>query len=153
MKKRAFILLEILIACTLLALCIAPLMQKPIQLYRSQISALENIEKQRLADLAFVEIKEMLLRNQIPWKKLPTSKEKTIEFPLSLAYFQIPHCSPKPIERRAFFTYRREKLGFKGETYLLLDVEIWFGSNPPPKKRSRKNPRFSYQVIVKKVNQ
>ncbi len=152
MRKRSFILLEILIACSLLALCAAPLMSRPVFLYRSQMKALQNLELERLADLSFAEVKEMLLKNQIPWKKLPTEKKPKAEYPLPAIDLQIPHCEPSPMERKAIFTLQKEKLGIKGDLFLLLDVEIWFGpGDPPPKRKKNAPPRFHYRTIVKKV--
>ena len=140
MKKRTFILLELLIACTLLALCAAPLMRKPIELYQMQVKALEEIEKQRLADRAFAEIKIHLLTNQIPWEKLPSKTSKVKMRSLPPATMQIPHAEPKEIKRRAIIRCKGEKTGIKGEVIRMLEIEIQFEpfeedpKTPPPSK-------------------
>lgn len=146
MKKRSFVLLEILIACTLLTLCIAPLMRKPVELYRTQMQALQAIEKQRLADLAYADVKVLLLNNQIRWEHLPTKSDVEREYPLPPAIVQIPYCDPAPLERKFTLKCKGEKVGMKGETVRIYIVEILF---PPTKKGS---PRYIYRTIVTKSN-
>ena len=148
MKKRTFILLELLIACTLLALCAAPLMRKPIELYQMQVRTLEEVEKQRLADRAFAETKVHLLTNKIAWDKLPSKTAKVKTRSLPPAIMQIPHAAPKEIKRRAVIRCKGEKTGLKGEVIRMLQIEIQFEpfeENPkaPPA------PKYLYRTIAR----
>ena len=61
MQKRPFILLEVLVALTLVALCAIALISTPIRIYRSEMRLLEEGEGELLADWTFSEIKEQLL--------------------------------------------------------------------------------------------
>lgn len=125
MKKRNFLLLEILIAFSFVIFCIVPLVIGPIKMYRTELASLEKMEKERLADLTFCEIQELLLRNGIPWEKLPENEELTDPFKLELIHLQIPGAKLKKIERRFVLKCRREKIGKKGQIYRLLDVVIY----------------------------
>jgi hypothetical protein len=146
MKKRPFVLLEILIAFTLLTLCIVPLMRKPVELYRTQMTALQEVERQRLADLAFADVKVLLLNNGIRWEELPKKKDPKKEFPLSPATIQIPYCEPRSQDRVFTLKCEGEKIGMKGETIRMYVVEIKF---PPSKKKA---PRYIYRTLVTKLN-
>ena len=141
MKKRPFILLEILIACALLGLCAIPLMSKPIHLYKGELEGLRKMEKERLADLAFIEVKEALLRNEIPWNSLPAKRKKTSKISLSPATLEIPGYGPQLIEREVEFTFLGKRTGNQGESCFLLDVGIFF-------EYSAKTP-YNYRLIAK----
>jgi len=80
MKKRPFLLAEILLAVFLIAVCALPLVKGPIVIYRKELENMEKIQKQRLATLAFFEIKKKLYEQQIPWKELTKEKAQTRHF-------------------------------------------------------------------------
>ena len=145
-KKQPFLLLEILVAIFIVCLCLIPLIQNPIQSYRAEIDLLEEMEKERLADLTFVEIKEMLLKNAIPWEKLPLPDHKTGPFSLPPAQLHIPGQPPKSLERS--FTLHcwkpDEKVGPHGEVYRRLHIRLNFlhkKGHPPHSLIVRRLPR------------
>lgn len=148
-KKRYSLLLEILLACTLLTLCAAPLIRKPMELYKRELQVLKDVEKERLADLSFTEVKLQLLKHEIPWKQLPTKETKKSVLPLSPALLQIPCHEAALMERRAIFRHMKEKLSTTGDIVRLLEIEIEFEPFHKPHTK-RTTPRYRYQVIVKK---
>jgi len=145
MKKRTFLLLEILIAFLLVALCAVPLVSQPLKLYRSEIQFLERLERERLADWTFSEIKELFLKNEIPWTKIPPKGDKTAFFPLPPAKIEIPGCRPKSIDRTYTLQCKGEKEGLHDELYRLLWVEVQF-SPPLPK-----TPPYIFRMTVQKA--
>jgi hypothetical protein len=79
MKKRNFLLLEILLAVTLLALCIVPLVRNPICFYKKEMETLIDLEKKRIENEALLEIRQLLFKNQIPWNEFPMrNKEEAL---------------------------------------------------------------------------
>jgi hypothetical protein len=140
MKKRTFLLLEILIAFFLVSLCIVPLVRQPIALYRSDVKKLEAMEKERLADWTFTEVKEKLLKNEIPWEKIPKLRETTELFHLPDAEIHLPGCQPKVI-KRAFTLYGKgAKPGKDGADYRQLYVHIYFDKD-----------KYTFRLPAKKV--
>lgn len=146
MKKRSFILLEILIALTLVILCAIPLIVKPIHAYRFEMQAFEEMEGERLADWTFSEIKEKMLKNEIPWDKLPSHKGTTGPFPLEPGSIHIPGRQPKKIERSFTLFGKGEKQGISGETYRMLYVKIAFDP-----VLSKKKKIYTYRLPVQKI--
>ena len=126
MRKRSFILLEVLIAVSLISLCAVPLVVRPLQIYRAEMNLLWEIEGERLADWSFSEIKEKLLKNEIPWKKLPDKEEKELSFSLPDAIVSIPGGKQRKIKREFILTCRRDDEGFKGEVYRMFEVRMIF---------------------------
>jgi hypothetical protein len=138
LKKRPFLLLEILIALMLVILCAIPLAIEPLRLYRSEMKLLAEIEGERLADWTFSEIKEKLLRNDIPWEDLPLENKAPRSYPLEPSDIHIPGRSKKQIQRSFTLTCQRQKEGLQGEIYRIFDVDIYFTPRLSHRKK-RKN--------------
>lgn len=124
MKKRTFLLLEVLLAFSLVTLCIIPLVRQPLKLYKSEVECLEKLEMERLAEWTFSEIKEILLRNEIPWEKIPAKSTTSEPFPLSDAKVEIPGCKTRIIKRSFTLTGRGEKRGSEKTLYRQLGVYL-----------------------------
>lgn len=140
MKKRPFLLLEVLIALLLVILCAVPLVNQPLKLYKKEIKNLETMEMERLADWTFTEVKEILLKNEIPWKKIPAKAETTALFSLPPSTIQIPGCTPKKIERSFQLSGRGEKIGTGNATVRQLGVYIFLNEE-----------KYTFRLPVKKI--
>ena len=155
MKKKPFLLLEILIAILLVSLCLIPLIQSPIQSYRAEMRLLEEMEGERLAALSFSCVKEKLFNAEIPWEKLPSLTEKTASIPLPPITIEIPGAKPKKIERSFVLrcNKRGEKEGPNGELYRIIHVDIEFRPKLTQKKTKKENGDYSYRLVVRKILQ
>ncbi len=140
---RPFLLLEVLIAFTLVALCGIPLIVQPMKSYRSEIALLEEVELQRLADYSFSEIKESMLSHKISWEKLPAMNQTTGPFKLGTEMIQVPGREPKKIERSYTLFGKGEKESENGEIYRMIYVKLQF--SPPLKKAP------TYRVAVQRM--
>lgn len=138
--KRNFLLLEVLLAVALVALFAAPLMRWPIRHYRSQIDRLEEFERQRIADWTFTEIKENLLKEGIPWEKLP-GKEQSLTLYLSDVPMMLENLPSRTISRSYTLRCKGEKQGLHGEIFRLYKVEI----------NLNKKKTYRYKILVQKI--
>lgn len=116
--------MEILIAFTLVALCIVPLVRNPFQWARNELKKLELLEQERIADWTFTEIHEMFLKNEIPWEKLPKRKETAGPFSLPDAKILLPGNKEKKVSRSFTLAGRGEKIGTGGQEYRQIYVNI-----------------------------
>ncbi|MBI5346947.1 MAG: hypothetical protein HZB76_07390 [Chlamydiae bacterium] len=139
-KKHHYFLVEVLIALSLILLCIVPLMQNPIKFFQSERKELEKLEYERISDLTFLELKEKLYKNEIPWK-LKHTKEETASVTLSPFTLKINDDYKKQIPRSYQMWFKREK-GNSKETYRILVVQIQIGEKEKPNE---------YKVFVKKT--
>ncbi len=144
MKKRPFVLLEVLIALLLVTLCIVPLLRGPILQYRMEIRAIERLEKQRVADWTFTEIQEQLLKNEIAWNDLPVKNKTTRRWELPPAQIQIPGCAPQWVSRFVSLKCELEKEGLKGEQYKRLCLRIYFSP------KDKVNEGILFRLVVQK---
>ena len=146
MKKRPFVLLEVLLALFLVIIALVPLVRQPLKLYRSEMIFLEEMERERLADWTFSEIREQFLKGEIPWKKLPAKGEKSDPFFLPKAAVHLPLSSPKEVGRSFTLRCIGEKKGTQGETYRSFNVSIEF--QPILNKKKKK---YTFRLLVQKM--
>lgn len=123
-KKRSFVLLEALIALSLLAIFTPWLMRLPIEHYQRQIKAFEKIEEERIADWSYSEVKEMLLKQDISQDKLPLKGQKAFEWSLPDAQMHLPFLPPRLVHRMCKLECKREKEGSNGDIYRLYALTI-----------------------------
>lgn len=101
-----------------------------------------------MADWTFSEIKELLLKNEIPWGKLPALHEKSDPFPLDDGFIHVPGRKKKKIERSFTLFGKGEKLGEEEKIYRMLYVSIQF--DPPLEKG--KNKIYTYRLVVQRIS-
>ncbi len=65
--KRPFLLLEVLIAIALVALCAYPLISPHYRLAGEKQSAIRRLQLERGADEAFCEVQERLYKGEVSW--------------------------------------------------------------------------------------
>lgn len=127
MLKQPFLLIEVLVALLLVSLCLVPLVRQPIQMFRYEIKKLEKMEKERLADWAFSEAKELFLKHEIPWNKIPQKGAKTGPFFLKDQLLQLPGKLAKKVPCHFFLTGRGAKTGLNGEDYRQVYMTLYVG--------------------------
>lgn len=66
--KRPILLLEVLIAMVLVALCAFPLLSPHFMMLRQEKKHLENLEADRIANVVFVDIVEKMYQETITWE-------------------------------------------------------------------------------------
>jgi biopolymer transport protein ExbD len=127
---RPFLLLELLIALSILLCCIVPLVRNPLSFFQSELSSLENIELERLAILALIEAKEKLYLGENPTKRE--------SFTLELA--DLPK---RKIEKQVTVKIDKDE----EQTQAFAKIEVLFLC---PKKKEKK---FAYKVLLKEKNE
>ncbi len=143
-KKRPFFLLEILIAMSLVTLCVAPLMKGPINRHKEEMERLTRMEQSRIAAWTFSEIVEKILKNEIRWEFIPKLSETSALISLSEVELKLP---PLPEERtmsRKFYLKTiEEKTKPEGPIHRLIAVHLLITAG----KKSR---QFTYRLTVSK---
>ncbi len=120
--------MEVLIAIALLGVFAPWLMSLPTRHYKLQIERFEALEKQRIADWSYSEVKELLFKNSIPWESLPEFAEPAATFSLSDVPLHLPGLSSKTIPRSFSLRCKREKEGKQGEIFRLYEMILSFSA-------------------------
>ena len=139
MKKRPSLLLEVLLAMSLLALCATALIRQPILFHRAEVEQLERVASDRIAAWTYTEICQKLIKGEFSWSQIPTVKGKSKKFTLPDTLFRVPSLFSRSATRSYFLETLREKQSEDGRITRLVSVHIQIGSG-------RKKRQFSYQL-------
>lgn len=142
-KKRSYLLLELLIAFTLLITCLLPLTQNPLKMVANEREMLEKLELAREADLLFADVKRRLYTNQISYDKFTKWEDKLEPFKLELGK---NYTKTFKREIRLRSQVKEVKKNKAGEEIRLLNVHIAFISRN--KKKNQNTLVFKYKVFV-----
>jgi hypothetical protein len=156
MKKRSFLLLELLIAIFLLGTCALPLVQVPMGAMRETIKSCYRLQLQRIADLAFADIKTRLYQHEIEWKQLlkSSSKEKELVMDDTIE-IALKGLGRRTFERRCY-VYSVGKTGKEGDEHRLVTILIALQSKPHrfnlfPRKSTHKDTAvYQYELFISK---
>ncbi len=113
---------------------------------------LEEMERERISEWSFSEVKEKLLNREIPWDRLPSKRETSLPISLLPKILELPGTKQRKVERSFTLHCTGEKEGEKGEIYRMLRVDIFF--NPPLKSKKgkkRRKDKYSYRLVVQKI--
>ncbi len=146
-QKRSYVLLEVMIALVLVCLCLLPLALNPIKTLQKEIEMLEEIEYERIAEITFMQIKEMLLKNEIPWEDLSTSQKVKKKNNLAPVFLSLPGFYEKKIERAFKIYCPHEKEGMQSTIYrhILLSIELF--------NQAKKTQLYEYHLFAQKQMQ
>jgi len=140
-RKKSFLLAEILLTLFLIAVCALPLVKGPIIIFRKELQSIEQIERQRLANLAFFNIKKKLYKKEIPWKELEKEGGKIRRY-LYDEDLSIAHLKKKKIKIHYRIYPILPKIEPEKSSHRLLEIPIYFDK--------AKQTDIKYQVYAKK---
>lgn len=147
MKKKYFVLLEILIALFIITICSIPLISGPIYFYKKEVKSLEELELQRMEKKALFEIRKLLFENKIPWDSFSNKKKSEAQvFFLKEKILRLKNFNEKKVPVYYRIWTEKEKEGENSVIYRKLGVEISFFD--PFKKRKK---RFTHFLFARKI--
>ncbi len=146
MVKRFFILFEILLAITLVALIAIPLTFSSVRFLMHQQEQLELMECERIADLSFVDIKENLYRQSPSWKEL-TSSENRRDLPPT--FLKLKGFKEKRVDR--YFEYilqDHDTIGNETFGHLEIILHLIFRHG-----KSVDDRIYDYHLLIRKIQE
>ncbi len=143
-NRRHFLLLEVLIAFSLVLLCAFPLLTTQVFIAKAEKQSLHDIEIDRLVNIVLVHIVQDLYNQKPEWKELNEGIEIRLEkewldkssFPKIFPYEVKVHLKLKEEEDTEEET--------KEDTKYLLQVTIQF----VPQDKSQDALRFPYEIFL-----
>jgi len=137
-KKNNFLLLEVIIAFTLIFFFTFPFLKKPYSLFHSEKKQLVKIEKERIAYISFAEILNKVYQKKFSLKELNiTSEKKAPTYSLSeyTSYLGVPIKRTYQLVRKSKKTSRNNSTLIKMKIVLSLTDGIF-------------NEKFNYYFLV-----
>lgn len=146
-KRRSFLLLEVLIALSLLVTCALPMASFPSSALTKEIHLAYESQARRLAQIGLAQIKEQLYKNEIPWEKIPKQKQESYELFQNSCSATLPLAGKRLFKRKAslHFSSQRER---DKNLYLLVKAQIEI----QPERPSKEQPAqlFSHLLLIRK---
>jgi hypothetical protein len=81
-KKRSFLLLEVLIAFSLMGLVATYFVTQGGKQYLAKVEGLKQIEADRIAAWTFTEIYDQFAKGELRWEQIPPLRQKSARFSL-----------------------------------------------------------------------
>lgn len=146
-KRRDLTLLEVLIAFSIVVLCIFPLLYPHVAIFRQQSSFIEKIEMDHAVNLLFGKVYEKLYMQEIPIQDILEHKT----FPITNELLKEAGYTKKPTFTGTYqFTEKKKEKSneTKSETAYLLTLLFSLTSNQNIKEEPY---HFTYKIFL--VNQ
>lgn len=149
LRQPPALLMEVIIACVIIALVIFPLIEPHVMIFRSQKEFVHEINLDHAVNLLFVDIMQQLYENRIPFEEIEGGKKFPVmtEIWKALGVDSIP-----PFKGSYFFKESKHKPKNKDPvTAYLFQLNLTFeqiGGDP------KKNKPFKYKydvVILRKL--
>jgi hypothetical protein len=147
-KKNHYILLELVLAFSLLALFVGPLLQAPFSHVRKQIQSIATLRLSLQAQTLLTEVEEKICKNEISWKKIEQSQKSPVLLdskkidPLTLTYSNTPTYEAKIWLSKAHLEKKEDQ-----SSYGWVKATIVFSSLVKPQE---KPSRFSSTFFITK---
>lgn len=146
LKKHPFILLELLIAMTLLSFTTLPFIHIPFNYLQNELKSLKKIELERIAELSIIETKALLYQNSIAWESLTKPHKPSLPDREEEVTLHLPGIDEK-FKKRIYFWQQRQKKMQGEEELFLINVLTTFTS-PKEKKLLL---QIKQQMVVKQL--
>lgn len=145
-RKNPFLLLELLVGVSLLALFAGPLLANPTYLFQTEVAALEKIELERISEVEFAKIKKKIYMQEISFESLTQGDTLHEE-----VFISLPGISKHRFEKMTTFKSKAtKKIPEKKEEFHLIEVRTSY--TPKPRfKHSSKPIIFIYKILIKQM--
>jgi hypothetical protein len=131
-QKRHALLLEVLLALSLLLLCLFPLVRPHLFMYQTTRKRLEKFQMDRYSQEVFLRVKELLYTHAIPWKKLQSVVSG--EFPYEIEIYYDSDQSKKYRPAYTIHCLQHRTKSSSQISYSLLKIDIFFKNFRETKK-------------------
>lgn len=145
MRRKTYLLFELLIAASLLALCAVPLIRNPMHMAREEVAAFERIELERVSELAFAKVLEKLYSNEIPWEAFQHQTLPEVPSIVEKVSLELPGIVKRSFDKKIYLWTRAQKEGPENEDVRLVGIKITFAPIGKPKDKTRS---FTYRVLL-----
>jgi hypothetical protein len=151
-KYRAFLLLEMIMALSLLTMCIMPFVWIPSGVVSEEMLFIQRLEMHHFSDRTCALIKERIYTKEISWEQLCHPREKRLLLIEDAVSLPIKELAKHRYARKCYL-YSVGKTGPNSEECRLVTVEVVFRRIPNKLKffsnRKSQSMKFAYQFLIK----
>jgi hypothetical protein len=154
--SQSYLLLELIIALTLVMLCVLPYLRIPSGVVRQELLFIQRLELQHVSDRTCALVKERIYTGEISWEQICHPKEKKVLIIDDIVSLPIKELAKQRYSRRCYL-YSCGKKGPNNEEYRLVTVKVLFKRIPAQlsffANPSKKSLRFPYQFFLTQEKQ
>lgn len=156
LKRLPIVLLEVLIAFALIALCVLPLIYPHVFILQSEKKFISTVELDHFVNLLYADRLQKLYQNEIPWQDIENGNEMPIDSHLMES---VKYKGDLPFTGYYKFIKERQKPKPPKEsdkTVYIFELKFVFVAKPGyflEKDLKEKNPKitYKYQVAVERI--
>jgi hypothetical protein len=152
MKRKPFILLEILLAIALLSLCLTPIIGSPLRLFKKQKTQLIQLSQERFAPIVFYEILKTFKARHPKWNFSTRGKSKSEKRPLPVDFSFSVEGLKNPICPNHYHLYYHNTTPIEDLKLCILYCNICFQYDCPFSKSTDKERQVAFQLVIQKTN-
>lgn len=152
--KRHYLLLEVMIAFAIVAMCVLPLIAPHVFILKEQKSFVQKVELDHLVNLIYADIIERLYRNDISWAEVTSEKFYPIDESL---LNRVGWTSRLPYQGEYQFKIDRYKPKKQPAPYTLFLLDLTIRFVPPEtakeateKEKTASQIKYEYKVFVER---
>ena len=146
-NKRAFLLIEILVAFLIISMVTVPLIRNPIYFFKHQIKSLEKLECERLADLTFLDVKEESYKDKSNINVHDISPTEKGAEEITLEPYLLDTFNQKIVKRwYKLYSRKRPRENLDGKICKLVHVKIYL---QPEDIKKEDAYTYRYRMICK----
>jgi hypothetical protein len=145
-KKRPYLLLELMITLFIVSSACLPLVRAPMASLYSQLSVLQQIELERLAEVDFANIKADLFKNEISWAQV-LNADSHLLYSQKKVNLDLTEKSDPSFEEKIYIYAKGHKRDKELKDYISVHIKILFEPIPYKKPLSGEKP-LSFKHIL-----
>ena|GEM_PF-6812869 len=149
--SHSYLLLELIIALTLVVLCVLPYLRIPSGVVREELLFIQRLALQHVSDRTCALVKERIYTKELSWEQICHPKEKKVLVMEDVVSLPVKELAQQRYSRRCYL-YSTGKKGPNNEEYRLVTIKIVFKRIPGKlsffSNQSKKPLRFAYQFFI-----
>ena len=126
MKRRNFVLFEVLIGFALVCIAILPFVRYPFEHMRKEIDLLFDMELEKIAQNHLAETQVKLYKNEIDARWIFTKEEKKRQVSNDKIQVEFSKQWKRNYIKKVFITWERQKLSDDRLASVLLNIEVQY---------------------------
>jgi hypothetical protein len=147
---HSYLLLELLIALTLVTLCLLPFIGIPSKAVKEELLSMQRLQLQHMSDRTYAGIKERMYQQDISWDQLVHAEEKKMILIEDQITLPIKELAAQRFGRKCYLS-SRYKQSSNDEAYCLVTIKVVFRKIPNAffAFKKKKKMTFIYKIIAK----
>ncbi len=152
-KKKvihAYLLLELLIALTLVTTFLVPFLSLPFLTIKEELLSLQRMQLQHIGDRSFALVKEHIYKKEISWEQLTSPRNKKFLAIHDRVFIPVKEVADQSFERKCY-VYSSGKKDQNNKEHRIITVEVFLkkiANRSFFTAKKQKTLKFRYKIYL-----